>query len=262
MKQLFFWVLVVAVWAGRADAKVRTQVVEYKQGDAVLEGYLAYDDAWKGKHPGVLVVHAWMGLDDNAKKRAEMLARLGYVAFAADIYGKGIRPKTRDEAGNLAGKYKGDRKLLRERVNAGFEALLHQPNVDASKTAAIGYCFGGTSVIELARSGAKVSGIVSFHGGLDSPSPADAKSITGKVLVLHGAADPFEKPADFAAFQKELADANVDWQLVAYGGAVHCFTDQSAGRDASTGCAYDPVADARSWAAMRAFFDELFGAKR
>jgi dienelactone hydrolase len=262
MKQLFLCVLALALFAGRADAKVKTQLVEYKQGDAVLEGYLAYDDALKGKRPGVLVVHAWMGLDDNAKRRAEMLAQLGYVAFAADIYGKGVRPKSRDEAGTLAGKYKGDRKLLRDRVNAGFETLLHQPNVDAGKTAAIGYCFGGTTVIELARSGAKVSGVVSFHGGLDSPSPADAKAIAGKVLVLHGAADPFEKPADFAAFQKELADAKVDWQLVAYGGAVHCFTDKGAGSDASTGCAYDPVADARSWAAMRAFFDEVFGTKR
>jgi dienelactone hydrolase len=254
--------LTLAVLAGRADARVKTQLVEYKLNDTVLEGYLAYDDALKGKRPGVLVVHAWMGLDDNAKKRAEMLAQLGYVAFAADIYGKGVRPNSRDEAGTLAGKYKGDRKLLRERVNAGFAALLRQPNVDAAKTAAIGYCFGGTTVLELARSGTRVSGVVSFHGGLDSPAPADAKAISGKVLVLHGAADPFEKPADFAAFQKELTDAKVDWQLVQYGGAVHCFTDKGAGSDTSTGCAYDPVADARSWAAMRGFFDEVFGAKK
>jgi dienelactone hydrolase len=258
MKVIYAISFAVLALVGRAEAKVHGQLVEYKQGDTVLEGYLAFDDAAKGRRPGVLVVHAWMGLDDNAKQRADMLAGLGYVAFAADIYGKGVRPKDRDEAGKLAGTYKGDRKLLRDRVNAGFAELVKNAKVDASKTAAIGYCFGGTTVLELARSGTAVSGVVSFHGGLDSPAPADAKAIKAKLLVLHGAADPHEKPADFAAFQKELADAKVDWQLVQYGGAVHCFTDKTAGSDPAAGCAYDPVADARSWAAMRAFFDELF----
>ena len=252
---------VLACLPTHADAKVRGKLVEYKQGDVVLEGYLAYDDAAKGKRPGVLVAHAWMGLDDNAKKRADMLAQLGYVAFAADIYGKGVRPKNRDEAAAQAGKYKTDRALLRARVNAALAELAKDPHVDATKLAAIGYCFGGTTVLELGRSGATVAGVVSFHGGLDSPTPADGKKIKARLLVLHGAADPFEKPADFAAFQQELADAKVDWQLVEYGGAVHCFTDPTAGGDASTGCAYDAKADARSWQAMRAFFDELFGAK-
>jgi dienelactone hydrolase len=253
---------ILAALSVTAHAKIKTQLVEYKQGADVLEGYLSYDDAIKGKRPGVLVVHAWMGLDDNARKRADMLAGLGYVAFAADIYGKGIRPKSPDEAGKLAGKYKGDRKLLRDRVNAGFAELLKQPNVDALKTAAIGFCFGGTTALELARSGAAVQGVVTFHGGLDSPAPADGKNIKAKLLVLHGAADPHEAPADFAAFHKELADARVDWQLIEYGGAVHCFTDQTAGTDPTKGCAYDPQADARSWAAMRAFFDEIFAKKK
>lgn len=259
MKRVLLACLFVTLVAGTASAKVKSKLVEYKDGDTTLEGYLAWDDAAKGKRPGVLVVHAWMGLDDNARARAEMLAKLGYIAFAADIYGKGVRPKTPDEAGKLAGQYKGDRKLLRARVAAGFATLLAQPKVDAKKTAAIGYCFGGTTVLELARSGAAVGGVVSFHGGLDSPTPADGKAITAKVLVLHGAADPYEKPADFAAFQKELADAKVDWQLVEYGGAVHCFTDKGAGTDPSGGCAYDAQADTRSWAAMRTFFTELFG---
>ncbi|MGE5184637.1 MAG: dienelactone hydrolase family protein [Acidobacteriota bacterium] len=251
--------MIVAALAASAHAKVKTQLVEYKQGDTLLEGYLAYDDAAKGKRPGVLVVHAWMGLDDNARHRTEMLAQLGYVAFAADIYGKGVRPTTRAEAGKLAGTYKKDRALLRARVNAGFQQLLKDPRVDPSKTAAIGYCFGGTTVLELARSGTAVNGVVSFHGGLDSPSPADGKRIRAKVLVLHGAADFYQKPADVEAFKKELADAHVDWQLVEYGGAAHCFTDRTAGNDPSTGCAYDAAADARSWTAMRAFFAELFG---
>lgn len=249
----------LAATASPAHAKVRTKLVEYKEGDTVLEGYLAWDDAAKGKRPGVLVVHAWMGLDDNARHRAEMLARLGYVAFAADIYGKGVRPKDAAEAGKLAGLYKGDRAKLRARVAAGLATLVAQPKVDATRTAAIGYCFGGTTVLELARSGAQVSGVVSFHGGLDSPTPADGKSIKARVLALHGAADPYVKPTDKAAFEAELAGANVDWQLVEYGGAVHCFTHADAGTDASKGCAYDAKADARSWAAMRAFFDELFG---
>src|ERR1700729_2672788 len=150
-------VIIVAL-AGSAAAKVQHQLVEYKQGAATLEGYLAWDDAIKGKRPGVLVVHAWMGLDDNARKRADMLAGLGYVAFAADIYGKGIRPKTRDEAGKLAGQYKNDRKTLRARVDAAFDTMLKNPMVDASKTGAIGYCFGGTTAIELGRSGVNVQG--------------------------------------------------------------------------------------------------------
>jgi dienelactone hydrolase len=253
-----FVIAVVALGAGRAEAKVKSQLVDYKDGDQILEGYLAYDDASTAKRPGILVVHAWMGLDDNAKKRADMLAALGYVAFAADIYGKGNKPKDKDEAGKLAGTYKKDRALLRRRVNAGLAAMNAQKLVDSSKTAAIGYCFGGTTVLELARSGAKVSGVVTFHGGLDSPTPADGKKISAKVLVLHGAADPHEKPEDFAAFQKELADAKVDWQLVSYGGAVHCFTDATAGSDTKNGCAYDAAADKRSWQAMRDFFDELF----
>ncbi len=251
--------LLVGLLAGTASAKLRTKTVEYRDGDAVFEGYLAWDDAFKGKRPAVLVVHAWMGLDDNARRRADMLAKLGYVAFAADIYGKGVRAKDRAEAGKLAGTYKGDRTLLRARVAAGFAAMLAQPRVDPTRTAAVGYCFGGTTVLELARSGAAVGGVVSFHGGLDAPAPIDGAGIKAKVLALHGAVDPFVAPADLAAFSKQMTDGKVDWQLVSYGGAVHCFTDRGAGADPSTGCAYDPLADARSWSAMRAFFAELFG---
>jgi len=187
-----------------------------------------------------------------------MLAQLGYVAFCADIYGKGVRPKDPQEAGPLAGKYKSDRQLLRARVNAGLEALRQQPLVDPKRIAAIGYCFGGTTVLELARSGADIAGVVSFHGGLDSPTPADGKNIKCKILVCHGADDPFEKPADLAAFQSELRDAKVDWQLIEYGGAVHAFTQPMAGNDNSKGAAYNEKADKRSWEAMKQFFAEIF----
>jgi dienelactone hydrolase len=187
-----------------------------------------------------------------------MLAQLGYVAFCADIYGKGVRPQNPQEAGVQAGKYKNDRQLLRARVNAGLDTLRRQPLVDPKHIAAIGYCFGGTTVIELARSGADVAGVVSFHGGLDSPTPADGKNIRCKVLVCHGADDPFEKPQDLAAFEGEMRDAKVDWQLIKYGGAVHSFTQPNAGNDNSKGAAYNEKADKRSWEAMKQFLAEIF----
>src|ERR1035437_78447 len=239
-------------------AKIVTQVVEYKQGGTTLEGFLAYDGANSGSHPGVLVVHQWLGLTDYEKHRAEQLASLGYVAFCADIYGKGIRPQNTKEAGVEATKYKTDRTLLRARVNAGLDVLKKNKLVDTKRVAAIGYCFGGTTVIELARSGADIAGVVSFHGGLDSPTPADGKNIKCKVLACHGADDPSETPADLAAFEKELRDAKVDWRLNKYGGAVHSFTQPLAGNDNSKGAAYNERADKRSWADIKHFFAEFF----
>jgi dienelactone hydrolase len=239
-------------------AKLVTGPVEYKQGDATLEGYLAYDDAITGARPGVLVVHQWLGLTDYEKHRAEQLASLGYVAFCADIYGKGVRPQNTTDAGTEATKYKSDRTLLRARVNAALDVLKKNKLVDTKRVAAIGYCFGGTTVLELARSGADIAGVVSFHGGLDSPTPADGKNIKCKILVCHGADDPFEKPEDLAAFEKELRDAKVDWQLIKYGGAVHSFTQPMAGNDNSKGAAYNEKADKRSWVDLKNFFAEIF----
>jgi dienelactone hydrolase len=238
-------------------AEIITKTIEYKDGDTVLEGYLAYDSAAAGKLPGVLVVHQWRGLTDYEKKRCEMLARLGYVAFAADIYGKDDRPKSVQEAGAMVGKYKSDRELLRRRANAGLECLRKQEHVDPNRLAAIGYCFGGTTVIELARSGAKLGGVVSFHGGLDSPKPEDGKRIRCQVLALCGADDPFVPDSDLAAFEAEMRAANVDWRLMKYGGAVHSFTDWGA--DGSMkGAQYNERADKRSWEDMRQFLDGLF----
>jgi dienelactone hydrolase len=243
---------------GSAEAAVKGKVVVYKAGAAVLEGYLAGEDAAASKRAGVLVVHDWMGVGPFAIQVVEKLASMGYVAFAADIYGKGVRPTNAKEAGAQAGLYKGNRALLRERVRAGLATLLADPRVDPGKVAAIGYCFGGTTVIELERSGAEIAGVVSFHGGLDSPTPADGKNIRCKVLALHGADDPHVSAADVAAFEKELRDAGVDWQLVAYGGAVHAFTNPAAGNDNSKGAAYNERADRRSWDAMKSFFAEIF----
>jgi len=241
-----------------AQAQIHTETIEYKQGDAVLEGYLAYDSSIKGQRPGVLIAHQWKGLTDYEKKRAEMLARLGYNAFALDIYGKGVRPQSPQKAGILAGRYKSARDLLRARARAGLAVLQSHEWTDPKRIAAIGYCFGGTTVIELARSGADIAGVVSFHGGLDSPHPEDGRNIRCKVLALQGADDPFVPAKDLAAFEDEMRQAKVDWQLVKYGGAVHSFTEKEAGDNPQAGAAYNEKADRRSWEAMKQFFAEIF----
>jgi dienelactone hydrolase len=242
-------------------AAIVEKPIEYKEGNTTLEGYLVYDYTKSGKMPGVIVVHAWMGLNDYAKSRAKQLAEMGYVAFAADIYGKGVFPKDTKEASDLSSKYKSDVALLRKRVQAALKTLKAQKNVDSSNTAAIGYCFGGTTVLELARSGADVKGVVSFHGGLSTPNSKDAKKIKSKVLVLHGAIDPYVKPEEVASFQQEMNDASVDYQFVAYSGAVHSFTEPAAGKNVKSGAAYNEKADKRSFEAMKSFFAEIFSKK-
>ncbi|RYZ98311.1 MAG: dienelactone hydrolase family protein [Proteobacteria bacterium] len=255
--RISFWLPLFSflVFSSLAEAKVSTRTVEYQDGEVTLEGFLALPSG-KAKAPGVLVVHEWMGLNPYVKKRAEQLAELGYVAFAADIYGKGVRPTTPEEAGKTAGIYKANRPFLRHRAALGLAQLVKQPRVDAAKIDAIGYCFGGATVLELARSGADINGVVSFHGSLDTPTPADAKNIKAKVLVLHGADDPYVPANDVAAFEEEMRAGGVDWQLVKYSKAVHSFTDKAAGNDNSKGAAYNADADRRSWEAMRAFFRE------
>lgn len=250
--------LMTLLWAVNAQGELRTKVVEYVHGDTILEGYLAYDDAVEGKRPGVLVAHAWKGLGPFEKGRAEKLAHLGYVAFALDTYGKGVRAKDRKEAAALASIYRGDRGLMRARAESGLEALRRHELTDSRRMAAIGYCFGGTTVLELARSGADIAGVVSFHGGLNTPDPADARNIKGKVLALHGADDPHVPAHEVAAFQEEMRAVGVDWQMVSYGGAVHAFTDPAAGSDNSKGAAYNERADRRSWEAMKQFLAEIF----
>lgn len=240
------------------SAAIRTETVTYKQGKTVCEGFLAYDDEKTGKLPGVLVIHEWKGLGDHVKTSATKLAELGYVAFAADIYGKGIRPATTEEASKTSSIYKNDRALMRTRAKAGLDVLRKNTRVDSSKLAAMGYCFGGTVALELARSGEAVSGVVSFHGGLNTPTPTDAKNIKGKVLVLHGADDPYVPGEEVSGFEKEMREAGVDWQLIKYSGAVHSFTNPEAGSDNSKGAAYNETAAKRSWKHMKGFFKEIF----
>ncbi len=242
------------LWSVNAVAELHTETVEYKHGDTVLVGYLAYDSAIEGKRPGVLVVHEWWGNNAYSKRRAKELAGLGYIAFALDMYGKGVIAKDAKEAGALTRTYRNDRRLMRERANAGLEHEL----TDTKRMAAIGYCFGGTAVLELARSGAPLAGFVSFHGGLDTPDPGDTENIKGKVLVLHGGDDPNVPTELMAAFQDEMRRAGVDWQVYIYGGAVHSFSNPDSGNDKSRGVAYDEKADKRSWEAMKIFFAEIF----
>lgn len=237
-------------------AAIQKKSVVYHQGDTAFEGMLVYPDDLKGPAPGILMVHNWMGVSSETETQAERMANLGFVVFAADIYGQGVRPQDASEAGKLATIYKTDRTLYRERLALGLETLKVQPGVDPSRIWAVGYCFGGTGVIELARSGADVLGIVSFHGGLDSPTPDDGANIRGKVLILHGADDPNVSADDLAAFENEMRTHKVDWQLIKYGGAVHSFTEKGAGSDPSTGSAYNEHADLRSFQAFKDFVAE------
>jgi dienelactone hydrolase len=235
---------------------IKTELVDYEVDGAKLQALIAYDDAIKGKRPGVVIFHDWLGRGPYAEKRAKQLAELGYVAFAADLYGIGVYAKDHDEAAKLTGVY-GDRSMMRKRSLAALELIKKNPMVDDSRVAVMGYCFGGTASLELARSGAEFGGAVVFHGSLDAKSTEGTKPIKAKVLVLIGADDKFVTPA-IPDFEDEMRKANADWQLTLYSNTVHGYTVPTAGNDPSTGAAYSAQSDARSWQAMRDFFAEIF----
>lgn len=259
MKPLFFCLLTLFAFSvSSVSAELVTEVVEYRDGSALLEGYMAYDNSFEGKRPGVLVVHEWTGHGEYARKRAEMLAGLGYIGFAIDMYGKGIFAKNHEEAAQLSGIYSKDRRLMRSRAKAALDFFLQNPLLDTKKIAAIGYCFGGTTVLEMARAGFDLKGVASFHGGLGTPLPAQPGDIKASVLVLHGANDDFTNK-DVSAFQQEMRNSGADWQMNIYSGAVHGFTVWTKDRDPSDGIAYNPTADRRSWAALKLFLTEIFG---
>lgn len=248
--------LVLMVVASAASAAIKTETVDYKEGKTVLEGFMAYDDSIKTPRPAVLIIHQWKGLSENEKMRAQMLAEKGYVAFAVDIYGKGIRPTTAEEAGKLAGQYKNDRKLFRARGMAAFNHLKKNKMVDAKHIVIIGYCFGGTGALEMGRAGAPAAGYVSFHGGLANPTPKDAKNFKAPTLVLHGALDNGVNP-EVMPFLKEMDENKADYQFISYSGAVHAFTQKDAGNDPSKGVAYNEKADKRSWEVFMNFLNEV-----
>ncbi|MDH5680428.1 MAG: dienelactone hydrolase family protein [Spirochaetota bacterium] len=238
---------------------ITTKSIEYFDGKTVLEGYLAYDSSLKGKRPGVLVAHAWMGLDEYAKRRARQLASLGYVAFALDIYGKGVRAKDHKEAMKLSGIYRNnkDRSLMRSRAGAGLQQLVNHELTNKNQVAAIGYCFGGATVLELARSGGDLKGIVTFHGSLSTPHRDDAKNIKGQVIILHGSDDPHISNEEISNFRDEMREAQVNMRFVSFAGAKHAFTVPSA-NNPKMGLEYNQLADEESWSIMQSFFNEIF----
>jgi dienelactone hydrolase len=240
-------------------AKIVTETVDYQDASgAPLQGYAVYDDSISGRRPAVIVIHDWRGLTDYTKMRAEMLAKLGYVAFAADIYGKGVHLTAIPDWKTAVAKYKGDRALYRQRARAAFEACAKLPQVDPQKIAAIGYCFGGTGVIEMLRDGLDLRGVVTFHGGLDARPLSPGATMKASVLALCGADDPTVSDADMAAFEKQLKDAGVDYEIVKYGHAVHAFTDEQVDQLNLPGARYNAEADHRSWQAMVDFLREIF----
>lgn len=252
--------LLLAVLSAPSLAAVVKRPVAWSLGEAKYEGVLLYDDAVKAPRPGLLLVPNWMGVTPANVKQAEELAGQRYVVLVADVYGAGVRPKTPEEAGKLAGGLKANRVQLRQRAAKALEVLLAQAKsapLDAARVGAIGFCFGGTTALELARSGARLGGVVSFHGGLDSPKPEDGKNIKARVLALHGADDPSVSDADLQAFEEELRAAKVDWQLVKFGGAVHSFTDVDANTPGRA--QYDAPVARRAYRLMNEFFAETWG---
>ena len=237
---------------------MKTADLEYKDGDLLCRGYLAYDEKASGPRPGVLLVHEAFGLGDHVMERARMLADLGYVALAADMFGNRQIPNNFDHAIEIIMALLKDPPTLLARAEAGLAALKAQPQVDATKIGAIGFCFGGTTVIALATQGKDVNGVVSFHGGLGMlPAPV-RNGVKCKVLVCTGADDPMIPAKDVVAFEEAMTGAGADWQVISYGNAVHSFTNKGADGSLNPAIKYDAAADRRSWGAMRNFFEEVF----
>lgn len=260
MKPLFIF-LAVFFLALPAHADFAGSPVSYFDGDTELEGYWSPSQCTDKTEPApiVLVVHQWKGLGDYEKTRADMLSAQCYNAFAVDMYGKGIRPANTEEAGVQASTYKGNPDLARGRINAALKFAREQKGVDPDRIAAIGYCFGGTMALELARSGADLDGIISFHGGLGTPAPLTKPGvIKPSVQIHHGAADPLVPPEEVESFINEMNTAGADWEMTQYAGAVHSFTEKEAGNDPSKGMAYNEKADKRSWEAAQNFLKEVF----
>jgi len=238
-------------------AQIKTETVEYKDGDVTLKGFLAYKES-TSKLPAIMIVHEWWGLDDYPKMRAQQLAELGYFAFAVDMYGDGKIAVSPDEAGKLAGELRGNISKLRNRINAALEFIKKNKRVNTSKVAVIGYCFGGGVALELARSGADIKGAVGFHCPMATPNPSETKNVKAKILLCQGADDKFLPEADIKTFENEMNNAKVDWQLNFYSGAVHSFTNPKSGNNSSSGIAYNERADKRSFETMKQFLQEIF----
>src|SRR5262249_46375928 len=237
--------------AASAAAATKVDPIELKQGATTYKGFIAYDDTAKDKRPGILVIHEWWGCNEYAKHRATQLADLGYVAIAVDMYGDGKSTTDAAEAGKLSSAARADAAAFRDRINGWLGVLKARKEVDPGRTAAIGYCFGGSTALELARSGADVKAVVSFHGALGTKSPAAAGQVKAKVLACNGADDTFVSADERAKFQAEMKNAGVDLTWKDYPGAVHSFTNPDADSFKIPGVAYNKAADEQSWKAMQ-----------
>jgi len=240
-----------------AFAKPVAEPVSWTHGGTDFDGYLVYDDAQGDKRPGLVMVPNWMGVTDAAVEKAKQIAGNDYVVLLVDMYGRGVRPADTEEAGKAAGAVYADREALRGRINAALGVLKATTNapLDATQLGAIGFCFGGAVALDLARSGADVAGVVSFHGNLSTTLPAKEGEVKASLLVLNGADDSYVPAEQVSTFQKEMTDAKADWQFVNYSGAVHCFAEADAN---SPGCLYEPRAAKRAYAAMASFLGERF----
>lgn len=236
---------------------IQTRSIEYKDGDTVLAAHVAWDEAESNPRPGVLVSHAWAGRSEFEDRKAERLAELGYVGFALDLYGKGVLGKTPDENAALMQPFLDDRDMLQRRIRLALNELRSQKAVDNDRVAAIGFCFGGLCVLDLARAGEDLRGVASFHGLLGAPGNNQDKEILAKILVLHGWRDPLATPDQVVSFADEMTRRGADWQLQAYGESMHAFTNPEA-NDPDGGMLYDSKADHRSWDAMWVFLNEVF----
>ncbi len=254
-----FLLLAVAV---TAHGEIRGEPVEYASGGTTMKGYLAYDDAVSEKRPGILVVHEWWGQNEYARKRARMLAELGYVALAVDMYGDGKQAGHPDDAKKFSGEIGKNMDLGRKRFSAARKFLQEQKYTDPGRIGAVGYCFGGGVVLQMARDGMDLAGVASFHGGLSTSDPAKPGGVKAKILVLHGGDDKFIPPEQIEAFRKEMTAAGADFRFVSYPGAVHSFTNPEAeeyARRFNLPIGYNADADRKSWAEMQKFFRGIFG---
>lgn len=260
MKKLIgvFLAAFLAAFGATAEGKVMTKEVPYSHNDVKLVGFLAYDDAVEGKRPAVLVVHEWWGLNEYAKDRARQLAGLGYVAFAVDMYGEGRVTTHPQQASEWAKTITGNVSGWQDRADAGLEVLQKDPRADAERIAAIGYCFGGATVQQMAYSGAPLGGVVSFHGSLLPVREDQVERVSARILILHGASDPLIEEAQILNYVTAMEKSDLDWQMVFYGGAKHSFTNPDADKVGMDALGYSASADARSWAHMMVFFDEVF----
>ena len=245
-----------------AHGDVRGEPVQYVSGGTTMKGYLAYDDGFSGKRPGILVVHEWWGHNEYARKRARMLAGLGYVALAVDMYGEGKQARHPDDAGKFSGEIRKNMSLGRERFLAARKVLQEHKFTDPKRIGAIGYCFGGGVVLQMARDGMGLAGVASFHGGLTTEAPAKPGIVKAKILVLTGADDKFVPPEQVEAFRREMEAAGADFRIVSYPGALHGFTNPEAddyAKEFNMPIGYNAGADRKSWAEMETFFKDIFG---